>query len=76
MRFTDAKSAALKVENLTDGARCLLVAMICFGKLEFVEKDGEYDFTKMALVPMNMIEIRRALKLMINTLAQLWQPQS
>ena len=49
--------------------------MMCFGKLEFVEKNGEYDFTKMAIVPMYMIEIRRALKLMINTLAQLWQPQ-
>ena len=68
-KATDSKSASLKVGKLTDGARCLLVAFLCFGNLEFVEINGGYDFTKMVLVPMNMIDIRRSVKLMITNLA-------
>ena len=69
-KATDSKSASLKFGNLTDGARCLLVAILCFGNLEFVKMNGRYNFTKMELVPMNMINIRRSVNLMIHTLAQ------
>ena len=36
-----------------------------------MEKDGEYDFTKIALVPMNMIEIRRIFRTVATELRDL-----
>ena len=68
--MTYATSHTYKVEILTTGARCLLIAMMCFGKLDFVSVQGVEDFSKMVAMPMNMIEIRESVTGMISYVAQ------
>ena len=69
-KMTYATSHTYKVEILTTGARCLLIAMMCFGKLDFVSVQGVEDFSKMVAMPMNMIEIRESVTGMISYVAQ------
>ena len=68
--MTYATSHTYKVEILTTGARCLLIAMMCFGKLDFVSVQGVEDFSKMVAMPMNMFEIRESVTGMISYVAQ------
>ena len=69
--MTYATSHTYKVEILTTGARCLLIAMMCFGKLDFVSVQGVEDFSKMVAMPMNMIEIRRIFRTVATELRDL-----